>query len=239
MNLIDVHTHSVASGHGQPAMIHQLAQQAAKKQLNILCITDHGPATLGSAKPSYFRSLASAPKSRYGVRLLYGCETNILDTEGTIDLSQDILKHLDFNIASLHTQNLCPGTVSENTTALLRAMDNPYIHMIGHPDDEKYPVNYKVLVEAAVQTHTLLELNRASLAPDSYRKNAAQNDRQLLFWCAHYRHPIVLGSDSHGTAHVGDFTECEALLKEVDFPKALVLNTQPELFLDYIKVRKR
>ena len=55
--LIDLHTHSLSSGHGSNDTITDMAKAAAKSGIQILGISEHGPATAGSVKPSYFRSL--------------------------------------------------------------------------------------------------------------------------------------------------------------------------------------
>lgn len=232
---IDVHTHSIASGHGTTATLADLARAAAVRQLTALCITDHGPATLGAATASYFMGLKNVPRNRFGVRLLLGCETNISDFDGKLDLPDHILAALDFNIASLHPQNIHPSTMLQNTRTVIKAMENPHIRLIGHPDDEKYPLDYKAFVEAAKATRTLVELNRSSLALDGYRGNARQKDAALLHWCAIYGQPVVFGSDSHGPAHVGNFAECMALVREVGFPEELILNDQVERILGYKK----
>ena len=77
----DPHTHSIASGHASLSTITDLAKQAAKRNLNMLGISDHGPATVHSSRSSYFRNLAYAPKKRCGIELLYGVELNILDKD--------------------------------------------------------------------------------------------------------------------------------------------------------------
>ena len=235
---IDVHTHSIASGHGSAATIADMARAAAARQLKALCITDHGPSTVGSAKESYFRGLKSVPRRRFGVQLYLGCEVNISDFTGHLDLNNEILSALDFNIASLHPQNIRPGTAVQNTSALIRAMENPYIHLIGHPDDEKYPLDYKALAEAARATHTLLELNRASLAPGGYRGDARSKDVLLLHWCAIFNQPVVLGSDSHGVDNIGNFRECLELIREVEFPEELVLNRNVDEMFRYCEAKK-
>ena len=86
MYLSDIHTHSVASGHGTSCTISDMAKAASRKGLKLLGITDHGPATLASGTPSYFRSLTYSPRKRFGVDLFYGIELNILDTDGRVDL---------------------------------------------------------------------------------------------------------------------------------------------------------
>lgn len=224
MNMFDLHTHTIASGHGTRCTITDMAKKAASCGLSLIGITDHGPATLRSGKPSYFRSLHMAPKERCGIRVLYGVELNIMDYKGSLDLDDDTLKLLDFAIASIHPQNLKPGSRSENTAAYICAMKNPYVHMIGHCDDPKYDVDYLALVQAASEHHTLLEVNNSSLSPDGYRGDTRGNYRQLLKFCAEYQHPVVLSSDSHGTSHIGDIRYAEQFIKECAFPDALVLN---------------
>ncbi len=71
-----------------------MAKSAEQKGLKLLGITDHGPATLCAGTPSYFRSLTFSPKKRFHVEILYGVELNILDTEGTIDLDEELLSRL-------------------------------------------------------------------------------------------------------------------------------------------------
>ena len=101
MYLSDMHTHSIASGHGTECTITNMARAAAEKGLRLLGITDHGPGTLAAGTSSYFRSLTYSPKKHFGVELLYGIELNILDRSGTVDLDQELLCKLDYAIASM------------------------------------------------------------------------------------------------------------------------------------------
>ena len=103
MYLSDIHTHSIASGHGTTCTISDMAKAASQK-LKLLGITDHGPATLAAGTSSYFRSLIYSPRKRFDVELLYGIELNILDTDGKTDLPQELLDKLDYAIASMHYQ---------------------------------------------------------------------------------------------------------------------------------------
>ena len=233
MQDFDIHTHSIASGHGTADTIADLAKAAAARGLKLLGVSDHAPATPGAAKASYFRNLSYAPKIRCGIQLLYGVELNILDENGTVDLSDDILTGLDYAIASLHTAACRPGSIAANTTAYIHAMDNPHVKIIGHADDGSFPTDYDELVAAAKEKDVLLELNNTSLLPDSYRKNARENCISLLSYCQKYNHQILLTSDSHGRSHLGDFTCAENLLNEVGFPEHLVIRSS-EQFLQLI-----
>lgn len=190
----------------------------------MLGISDHGPATLGGGKPSYFRSLAHAPKNRLGVEMLYGAEANILDNEGTLDLEDAILEPLDYVIASVHKPVKKPGSIDENTTAYIAAMRNPYVRIIGHCDDVKYPVDYAAIVQAAMEYDVLLEINNSSLRPDGYRGDTRFNDLMILNLCRHYHYPVILSSDSHGTEHVGDVSYALELAEKAEMPKELILN---------------
>ena len=69
MYLSDMHTHSIASGHGTSCTISDMAKSASRKGLKLLGITDHGPATLAAGTASYFRSLTYSPRKRFNVEL--------------------------------------------------------------------------------------------------------------------------------------------------------------------------
>ena len=115
MYLSDMHTHSIASGHGTECTITNMARAAAEKGLRLLGITDHGPGTLAAGTSSYFRSLTYSPKKHFGVELLYGIELNILDRSGTVDLDQELLCKLDYAIASMHAWNYRCGARETGT----------------------------------------------------------------------------------------------------------------------------
>lgn len=219
---IDLHTHTCASGHGTNDKITDLAKEAAKRHIKMLGISDHGPATTGSAGLSYFRSLFLCEKNRFGTRLFYGAEANILDTEGNLDIPDDILQSLDYCIISMYRPIYTSGSAAENTRAYIRAMRHPKVKLIGHCDDSRFPVNYRELIEAAQAMGVLPELNNVSLLPDSYRKNCRVNAAAMLRICEALSCPVILSSDSHGKEHIGEVTECVRLLKEVSFPAELV-----------------
>lgn len=228
MYLCDMHTHTIASGHGTTCTIADMAKAAHSKGLTLLGITDHGPGTLGAGRVSYFRSLAHAPKVRCGIRVLYGVEANIMDYEGRLDLEDQVLEGLDYAIASMHHPPLAPGTRAENTRAYILAMQHPAVKLIGHCDQVAYPVDFEELAAAAGEYGVILELNNASLDPQGYRGDTRENDRLLLEACLRHRLPVLLSSDSHGREHVGNFTYAEAFLREMDFPEDLILNHRPQ-----------
>ncbi len=233
----DIHTHTIASGHGSSATITDMAKAAAAKNLKMLGISDHGPATLGGGRVSYFRNLAYAQKERLGVRMLYGAEVNIIDREGHLDLDDSVLEYLDYVIASMHQPVIKPGTEDENTEAYINAMKNPYVTVIGHCDDTKFPVDYFRLFKAAMEHHVLLEINNSSLSPEGYRGDTKFNDLLILNLCCHFSYPVLFSSDSHGTKHVGDFTYAADAAKLAGVPRSLILNHSAKAFLSFLDGR--
>lgn len=236
--VIDTHTHSIASGHSTSDTVTDMAKEASKRGIEILALTEHGPATLGSCTESYFQNLHYAPKNRFGVSILYGCEANILNYEGNLDLEDDLLKHLDLNIASLHSQIINPGSLTENTNAILGAIRNPYIRIIGHPDDERFPLDYEKIIEEAMKHKVVLELNNSSLSVEGYRGDTKKNDITYLNLCKKYSYPILLGSDSHGKNKIGVFDEALKLLDELEFPKELILNNNVPIMKRWLNSKK-
>ncbi len=230
----DLHTHTIASGHGSSSTITDMAKAAANKQLNFLGISDHGPATLGGGRPSYFRSLAYAQRKRLGVSMLYGAEANIVNNSGKLDLDDEILKKLDYVIASIHRPILKPGTIDENTSTYIEVMKNPFVRIIGHCDDVKFPVDYVAIIKAAMEYHVLLEINNSSLSPNGYRGDTKFNDLMILNLCKHFHYPVVLSSDSHGADHVGDFEHAMKLVNLANFPKELILNYSANSLLQFL-----
>jgi len=221
--VLDLHTHTLASGHAYNT-IREMARSAADKGLELLGITEHAVGMAGTCDIIYFHNLKMVERNLYGVELLLGAELNILDTQGSIDMEDELLKKMDVTIASMHLPSMISGNREENTFAYLQVMKNPYINMIGHPDDGRYPVDYLALVQAAKEYHVLLEVNNNSLDPRCTRINGETNITTMLNHCRKYQVPVVISSDAHTDTLVGCHAYAERLMKEIDFPEDLVLN---------------
>lgn len=231
--VLDLHTHTVASGHAY-CSLREMAKAASEKGLELLGITEHAPMMPGTCHKFYFQNLKVVPRELYGVKLLLGSEVNILDAQGTVDLNEGTLSRMDVVIASLHAPCIKPGTKEENTAAYLNVMKNPYVNIIGHPDDGRYEIDYPALVQAAKEYGKVLELNNHSLEPDCTRTNGEENDRIMLELCKKYRTPVVMGSDAHFDTLIAGFDNAVRLLTELDFPKELVLNRSVEAIRNYV-----
>ena len=231
--VMDLHTHTIASGHAYNTL-REMAKAAADRGLEILGITEHAPMMPGTCCNYYFHNLKTVPRELYGIRLFLGAELNILNPQGEVDLNETELRGMDIGIASLHLPCMKPGTREENTSAYLNAMKNPYVNIIGHPDDSRYPVDYELLVKAAKEKHKLLELNNTSLKPTGPRQGAHENDVRMLKLCKEMDVCISLGSDAHIEESICDFTEAVKVIEETDFPDRLIVNTDIDLLKSYL-----
>lgn len=235
---IDTHTHTIASGHAY-STISEMARAGMKKGLALLAITEHAPKMPGTCHTFYFRNLHVIKRHwRHWfqqIDLLLGAELNIIDYDGTIDLDERSLQCLDIAIASLHMPCIKSGTIEQNTNALIGAMKSPYVSIIGHPDDGRFPVDYEKLVKAAKQYHVLLELNNNSLNPHSFREHTKENDLILLDLCKQYEVPITLGSDAHIADDIARCDFSTPLLKSTNFPKELIVNLSIDQFRSFLK----
>ena len=157
--LLDLHTHTIASGHAY-STIQEMAQAAAQKGLQILGITEHAPSLPGACNAIYFRNLHVVPREMYGVRLLMGVELNILDYTGRLDLDEHHYRCCDLRIAGMHILCWQGGTRLQNTDGMLTAIHNPWTHIISHPGDGTAELTYEPIVLAARNTHTLLEITK-------------------------------------------------------------------------------
>lgn len=188
----------------------------------------------GTCHEYHFHNMRMLTREMYGIQVMHGVEVNIMGYDGSLDMKDALLAQMDVVIASLHIPCIKPGTKEENTAALLHAMENPYVNIIGHPDDSRYPVDYEKLVRKAKERKVLLELNNTSLHPKSSRKDARPNDEILLRLCMEYEAPIILGSDAHTQEDIGNFQYALLLLEEIGFPKELVVNRSVEDYKKYI-----
>lgn len=221
--LLDLHVHTISSGHAY-STIKENIEEAKRKGLKYLGISDHSDAMPGGASKLHFLNLRVLKDYIEGIRILKGAEVNILDYNGKIDLSDRVLEGLDYVIASVHLPCIKVGTKEENTNALVKAMENPYIKIIGHPDDSRIPIDIEKVVLDAKRTNTLLEVNNSSLKANGHRKGARENLHIMLNLCKKHNVMVVLGTDSHIYYEVGDFANCKSVLEEVNFPSELVLN---------------
>ncbi len=162
----DLHVHSHYSDGAHP--ISELAEVAQARGYQYLAITDHSP-SLGIAhgvSPENLnkkrQEIEAWNRTGKGLRLLSGTEVDIR-ADGTLDYPDEILGSLDLVIASIHSG--FSRSREEQTERVVRAMQNPHVHIIGHPTGrligqrEGVDLDMEVVVKEAGRTGTALEIN--------------------------------------------------------------------------------
>ncbi len=234
---LDVHTHTLASGHAY-GTISEMAAAAAARKLKILGITEHAKGIPGTCEDIYFLNMDVVPRSQCGVELLLGSEINILDYAGTLSLPERVIQSLDIRIAGIHRLCYEYGTCAQNTAATLAAIRNPAVDVISHPDDANCPLDYEAVVAAAKECHTLLEINNNSLR-STWKTGVRENIVTILTLCRREQLPVLLSSDAHHMVDVGNVELAAQLLSELDFPEELVINRSAALFKRFLADNRR
>jgi putative hydrolase len=232
---IDVHTHTLASGHAYSTIMEN-AKYASEIGLKILGTTDHGPSMPGAPHYWHFGNISVMPRELYGVTMLYGCEGNIIDYDGNIDLPIGVQKKIDILIASIHDP-VMPLEASQelNTQAYLKAMDNPYVHIIGHSGNPKYPIFEEEVVRKAKEKNILIEINNSSFIRS--RAGSEKNCTKIAMLCKEYDVNIILNSDAHFCSAIGNFDAAIKILKSIDMPEELIINRSTTEFLNFLRAR--
>ena len=83
---IDLHLHTIASGHAY-STINEYIVQAKKNRMKIIGLADHGPVCSETIiSEVYFKLMDRIPRTINGIRVLKGIEANI-NNNGGIDIS--------------------------------------------------------------------------------------------------------------------------------------------------------
>ena len=232
---LDLHTHTIASGHAYSSL-QEMAQRASQLNLTYLGITEHGPAIPGTCDPIYFHNMIAIPREMYGVHLLMGAELNILDLEGRVDLNPSYYERMDLRIAGIHVSCFKGGSREENTQAVIKTIQNPWVNIISHPGDGAAELDFEALVLAAAENRTLLEINNWTMNPTRNKVGALENNLELLRLHKKHGVPLILGSDAHISFSIADYSRLWPLLEATEFPDELVINFWPERLGEYLSI---
>lgn len=228
MNIIaDTHTHTVASGHAHSTLLENV-RAAKSKGLRFLATTDHTGQMPGAPDPTYFAcAWSTIPDECEGVYLLRGCEANILDEKGTLDLGDWYLDHLEWVIASIHSILLGPMDEARHTELWLNVAANPRVDVIGHCGEDAYRFDHETVVRAFAKYGKIVEINAASA---KNRPSSQKNCAEIAKLCVKYGVPLVVSSDAHFAADVGEVSASVRLLREAGVPDEAVLNADAKRF---------
>ena len=235
--ILDIHCHTISSSHAY-STITENAAHAASIGLTHIGISDHGPALPGGAHRYHFMNLVALPDFIHGVRVLKGIEANILNSHGELDFPDNGLARLDYVIASKHREVYISADCAANTAALVNAMENPHVHIIGHPINVIYDIDIEAVIKAAAKTRTIIEVNNNSLIPGSFRYNGTEPYIDMLKLCKEHDVKILASSDAHYHTAVGNFDRAKPLIEASGISDENIVNTCIERLFSAIKAKK-
>jgi DNA polymerase (family X) len=196
----DLHTHTdLTDG---TATCEQMVAAAAERGYAYYAITDHAP-NLFMQRMTLEKMLAQREQVRRldgrhaGMRLLHGTELNI-DADGEVDWPPEILRGFDLCVASVHSAFTQPRETM--TRRLLRAVENPFVSILGHPSGRligrRPPVDadWDRVFAACARTGTAVEIDAFPDRLDA----SAEHVRMAL------RHGVrfAIDSDAHAIGHL-------------------------------------
>ncbi|HHU53261.1 MAG TPA: phosphatase [Clostridiaceae bacterium] len=229
----DMHTHTIASGHAYSTILDNVA--AAKNMgLEAIAITEHGPTMPGSVHQIYFHNFSVVPRKIDGIYVFCGVELNVLDYQGNVDLSNNLLSRLDFVIASIHGNILDSGTMQNHTEAWLGVINNPYIDCLGHPGRGDFEFDLSEVLTACKRNNVAIEVNVKSLEKHINRPRC----EDIILGCKAFEVPILVNSDAHFSFDIGQFKLSIDLLNSLNFPEELVINRDIKSLLPWLAKRK-
>lgn len=211
----DLHMHTTWSD-GKMSVL-EMAQATQARGLNYIAITDHS-VSLGIANGLSVERLwrqaeeVAAANAAMGpaFRILHGTEMEIR-ADGELDFPDEVLAKLDFVIASLHVSLSQPQ--EQVTNRALNALWNPHVDMLAHPTGRLLPdrpgadLDMEMVLQTAVLTHTILEINanpsRLDLR-DSHVRRAVEMGVTLAINCdAHHTNQFEMLHYGVATAQRG------------------------------------
>lgn len=234
MKLIaDTHTHTLASTHAF-STAQEMIKSAQEKGLYAIALTDHGYNMPGSPKKGewFFECLGAIPAYMYGVRVLKGAEANVSDYKGNLDIPQDVLKSLEWVVASMHVITIKgEANVKNCTKAWLKIAENPDVNVIGHSGTPYFTYDYEKVIPVFGEAGKLVEINNTTFRS---RKSSTKNCAEIAKICKKTGTRIIVNTDAHFSTAVGVFDDALEMLKEIEFPENLIVNSSVERFQEYL-----
>ena len=229
---VDLHTHTIASTHAY-STIHDYITVAKQKGIKLFAMTDHGPSMPDAPHMWHFINLVVLPRIIDGIGILRGIEANICNEQGEIDCDERMLQQLDLIMAGFHEPVLQPRDIVTTTDTLIATMRSGKVHIISHPGNPKYPIDIDVIVEAAKEYDVALEINDSSFYRS--RIGSSENCKKIIEAVGKIGGMISLGSDSHISYTLADYSHCLPVIEATNFPQDRILNVTPRRVLDFLQ----
>jgi DNA polymerase (family 10) len=235
----DVHMHTFETD--GTCSIREMAEAAILRGRRYIAITDHSKNLAMTNGMDDARALAHAARVRQvneemqgRIHIFTGIEVDIL-AEGELDLADETLAQLDIVVASVHSRFDQP--LEQMTARILRAIENPYVRILGHPTGRKllkrdpYAVDLERVFTRAAELRVAVEHNAAPARTDLSDANL-RLARSL--GCK-----ISINTDAHATAELDYMEDGIIQLRRAWLTPADVINTAPtaEAFLAQLRPR--
>jgi DNA polymerase (family 10) len=167
-------------------------------------------------------------------RIFKSIECDILG-DGSLDYHNDILSTFDLVIASIHSRfNM---SQQEATSRMIKAMENPYVTIIGHPTGrlllarEGYPIDMQAIIQAAADLQVVIELNA--------NPHRLDIDWRLLKSVREKGVKISINPDAHRIEGIGDIQYGVGIARKGWLTPADVLNCYSAADLTkFVKARR-
>lgn len=146
----------------------EMVDAAVRRGYEYIAVTDHTRAVRvagGLGRRQFlkqFREIDRVQRDTPALTILKGAEVDVLE-DGQLDLDEATLGELDLVVASVHSRLAMPRAAM--TRRLLRALDHPRVHVLGHPTGrligrrEPSAIDMDAIIRAAVERGVLLEIN--------------------------------------------------------------------------------
>jgi len=218
----DLHIHSIHSGHAY-GTFYDIVREAARKNLQMIALTDHGPAMPGTSGQSHFHMGARAPREIEGVRILWGCEANVVDEQGNLDLPESIQERLDLVLVNFHAGCGYPDQgIDGNTRVMQRVLENPRIRILTHPTNPQHPYHFEPVIEAALANGVLPELNLSYLK--KFGQTRLSEFKLIVDMVKAHGSRLVVNSDAHFLHEIGDDRILAQYRRALGLRDELILN---------------
>ncbi len=232
----DFHMHSTWSDGRQT--LEEMIAAAAARGYEYHAITDHSPArgVIGCSADELRKQHATIRElgDKYGLRTLWGSEVDILP-DGSMDFPDDVLREMDIVIGSVHSA--FGQTRDEMTARLIRAIENPYVAIIGHPTGRTlegfggYEFDYDAVFAAAARTGTALEMDGQAKRFD-LPANLAR--RAKTFGVT-----LTVDSDAHDATQLANIELSIGQARRAGLTRDDVLNARPlEGVLEFVRSKR-
>lgn len=229
----DMHTHTLVSSHAFNTLNENI-EIAKLKRLCAIAKTEHGPKMIDAPHEWHFGGLMdTVPEYIHGIRIFRGVEANIMNADGILDVSENLLRKYEWVIASYHSPTFTGDSIEAHTQGWLSVADNPYVDCIGHCGTEANKFEYEKVIKVFAEKNKIVELNNHSY---EVRRGAPENCREIAKLCKKHGVQVVITSDAHSSVQIGTFRYILSMLDEITFPKELILNegdfSKIELYID-------